>query len=149
MTKSEILNQIKELGVEPGMKIYVEASIEKIGALENGFQDLCDALNEAVLPGGSIIFVEKSSIEVDDGWSLLIGTDYADCAILKFAEKLCKKESKNNPEEFKLVSTAFENRFWGDEDAVRFGKIGNSPARLIYQKLFVDYAADWMFKNRK
>lgn len=102
-------------------------------------------------------------------WILMTGTDYNTCTALHLAENLATWNGKPvftekmeitgrgtftvqdvayNTSDFHLVATAFENRFWGDETMLRFGKIGNAGARLVNFKLFVDYAADWMFKNR-
>ena len=47
--------------------------------------------------------------------------------------------------ELHLILTAFENRFWGDENALKYIK----DEKYVNRRLFTDYAKDWLFKNRK
>lgn len=116
---------------------------------------------------------EKSTIArlyENDGWSLMIGTDYSTCTMLHLAEnraswpgKFIYTEEVTLPdgskclyhdvayqdEDFNMIGKAFESRFWGDESVIRFGKIGNAECRLVNQRILVDYAVDWMQRNRQ
>lgn len=106
----------------------------------------------------------------NDGWSLMIGTDYSTCTMIHLAENRAKWPGKfiftenvtlpdgrtipfhnvaYQEEDFNMIGTAFESRFWGDDSVIRFGKIGNADCRLFNQKVFVDFAIDWMERNRK
>lgn len=116
---------------------------------------------------------EKSTIArlyENDSWSLMIGTDYSTCTMLHLAEnranwpgKFIYTEEVTLPdgskcpyhdvayqdEDFNMIGKAFESRFWGDESVIRFGKLGNAECRLVNQRILVDYAVDWMQRNRK
>lgn len=148
MEKSEICEQLKKLGIDWGMTVIVQ-----IGQFENDKETLLNALKDCVSSDGQILIAEEalmSSLPDNCQWYFMIGADYPDCLLLNVAEKYCKKTAvSSRTEEFRLVGTAFENRFWGDESAIRFAKIGTYDGRLINMNLFIDYAADWMFKNRK
>lgn len=115
---------------------------------------------------------EKSTLArlyENDGWSLMIGTDYSTCTMLHLAEnraswpgKFIYTEEVTLPdgtkcayhdvayqdEDFNMIGKAFESRFWGDETVIRFGKLGNAECRLVNQRILVDYAVDWMQRNR-
>ena len=125
MNKPEITELLKNFEIEPDSKIFTQTEAA------DSFNDFADNYKNY-------------------DWFLMNGNNYSNCALLKIAETLCNKAKKtDNSEEFKLVGTAFENRFWGDESAIRFAKTPASEARLLNISLFVDYAADWLYKNRK
>lgn len=125
MNKPEITELLKNFEIEPDSKIFTQTEAA------DSFNDFADNYKNY-------------------DWFLMNGNNYSNCALLKIAETLCKKEKKaDSTEEYKLVGTAFENRFWGDESAIRFAKTPASEARLLNISLFVDYAADWLYKNRK
>lgn len=125
MNKREITELLKNFEIEPDSKIFTQTEAA------DSFNDFADNYKNY-------------------DWFLMNGNNYSNCALLKIAETLCNKAKKtDNSEEFKLIGTAFENRFWGDESAIRFAKTPASEARLLNISLFVDYAADWLYKNRK
>lgn len=125
MNKPEITELLKNFEIEPDSKIFTQTEAA------DSFNDFADNYKNY-------------------DWFLMNGNNYSNCALLKIAESLCNKAKKtDNSEEFKLIGTAFENRFWGDESAIRFAKTPASEARLLNISLFVDYAADWLYKNRK
>lgn len=147
MPNSEINNQIKSLNIVPGMNIFLDAE-------ENFLKDekIFAALKEAVSETGSIIFYSEMSLYQlyrNNGWAILAGKEYSESNIFSLAEELSTKKTNTiNKVEYKLIGTAFENRFWGDDAVIRFGKLKETPVRFINLKLFTDYAADWIFKNR-
>lgn len=125
MNKPEITELLKNFEIEPDSKIFTQTEAA------DSFNDFADNYKNY-------------------DWFLMNGNNYSNCALLKIAESLCNKAKKtDNSEEFKLIGTAFENRFWGDESAIRFAKTPASEVRLLNISLFVDYAADWLYKNRK
>lgn len=54
-SKSTILQQLKAIGIVEGDSLLVHSSLSKIGYLENGPQDLVDALLEAIGPSGNLL----------------------------------------------------------------------------------------------
>ena len=125
MNKPEITELLKNFEIEPDSKIFTQTEAA------DSFNDFADNYKNY-------------------DWFLMNGNNYSNCALLKIAESLCNKAKKtDNSEEFKLIGRAFENRFWGDESAIRFAKTPASEVRLLNISLFVDYAADWLYKNRK
>jgi aminoglycoside 3-N-acetyltransferase len=56
------------------------------------------------------------------------------------------EEFESDDEDFEILGTAFEKDRPRD---VTVSKVGEAPARLMRQRALVDYAADWMSKNRK
>lgn len=76
---------------------------------------------------------------LEPGWIFIQGTDYASAL----------PHIKASGEDFHLIRTAFENRFWGDETMIKFINIEETECRLVNEKLFSDYALDWLFKNHK
>lgn len=122
-------------------------------------QEIAETLKKFNFDSNSKIFIQNENSNSPEeflknyknyDWYFMTNSDYSDCELLKIAESLCNKAKKtDNSEEFKLVGTAFENRFWGDESAIRFAKTPASEVRLLNTSLFVDYAADWLYKNRK
>lgn len=125
MNKPEITELLKNFEIEPDSKVFTQTEAA------DSFNDFADNYKNY-------------------DWFLMNGNNYSDCALLKIAETLCKKEKRaDSTEEYKLIGTAFENRFWGDESAIRFSKTPTTEACLLNISLFVDYAADWLYKNRK
>lgn len=116
---------------------------------------------------------EKSTIArlyENNGWSLMLGTDYSTCTIIHLAENRAEWPSKfiyteqyklpdgkiipfhdvaYQDEDFNLIGNAFEEKFGKDDLVIRFGKVGKAECKLINQKVFVDFAVEWMKKNRK
>lgn len=105
----------------------------------------------------------------NDGWSLMIGTDYSTCTILHlaenranwpskviFTEEYLSSDGKRIPfhdvayeeADFNVIGNEFESIYKDDGSIFRFGKVGNAACRLINQRAFVDFAVDWMNKNR-
>ena len=115
---------------------------------------------------------EKSTLArlyENDGWSLFLGTDYSTCTILHlaenraswpskfiFTEEFVSSDGKKIPfhdvayqdEDFNEIGLAFEKQFQGNSSKLRTGKIGNAESKMINQKAFVDFAVNWMNKNR-
>ena len=50
--------------------------------------------------------------------------------------------------DFNVIGNEFESIYKDDGSIFRFGKVGNAACRLINQRAFVDFAVDWMNKNR-
>lgn len=234
MTKEELKSQFQTLGLKSGMKILVHTSLSKVGHLENGPEDLINALKETVTENGIIVMPayncsgdykpnlsivndtfknqpdvirtnqliasmavwgaqkekiaanvpyteeglsfehgEKSTIAKlyeNNGWSLMIGTDYSTCTMMHLAEnranwpgKFIYTEEVTTPdgkkvlyhdvayqeEDFNDIGKAFESKYKDDKTAILYGKIGNADCRLINQKILVDFAINWMNLNRK
>ena len=105
----------------------------------------------------------------NNGWSLFLGTDYSTCTILHLAENRAEWPSKSifteefvssegnkipfhdvayQDEDFNEIGTDFEKEFQNTTTILRKGKIGNAECKLINQKAFVDFAVNWMNKNR-
>ena len=105
----------------------------------------------------------------NNGWSLMIGTDYSTCTILHLAENRANWPSKvifteeylssdgkrisfhdvaYEEADFNVIGNEFESIYKDDGSIFRFGKVGNAACRLINQRAFVDFAVDWMNKNR-
>lgn len=115
---------------------------------------------------------EKSTLAKlydNNGWSLMLGTDYSTCTIIHLAENRAKWPSKiiyteeyNLPDgckipfhdvayqedDFNKIGYAFESMYKNDDTVFRSGKVGNAECKLINQKTFVDFAVNWMNKNR-
>ncbi len=105
----------------------------------------------------------------NDGWSLMIGTDYSTCTVIHLAEnraawpskfiyteEYVSSDGKKIPfhdvayqdEDFNEIGTAFESVYKNDDTAFRCGKIGNAECKLVRQRIFVDFAVNWMNQNR-
>lgn len=115
---------------------------------------------------------EKSTLArlyENNGWSLFLGTDYSTSTILHlaenraqwpskiiFTEEFVTSEGKKIPfhdvayqdEDFNEIGSDFEKEFHNNPTIFRKGKIGNAECKLINQKTFVDFAVNWMNKNR-
>ena len=233
MPKNELIEQIKNLGVENGMKVLVHVAFSKVGKVENGPDDLISAIKEVItekgifaMPAynsygdykpnlsivneifrnqkdvihtnqviasfavwgkdkekiaGNIEYTEdglsfengeKSTLAKmyeNDGWSMMIGTDYSTCTIIHLAENRAKWPSKfiyteeyvapdgkkipfhdvaYQEDDFNDVGAAFEKVYKNDKSAFRTGKIGNAECKLINQRIFTDFAVKWMEENR-
>lgn len=81
---------------------------------------------------------------MDDIELTIPGSDYS--VILPFLN--CDKTNLSQ-QDFHLLGTAFENRFWGDQDVIRYETVDGKDCRIVNKKLIVDYALDWIFKNKK
>lgn len=120
---------------------------------------------------------EKSTLArlyENGGWSLMLGTDYSTCTILHLAENRAEWPSKiiftdeyilsdeNGGEkkilfkdvayqsgDFNEIGKAFEALYKDDASAFRSGKVGNARSKLINQRIFVDFAVNWINQNRK
>ena len=150
LTKMAIIEELKNLGLQKGMKILVHVALSKIGYLENGPETLISAIKEIITEDGVIVMPaynsygeykpnlsivnesfknqndiirtnqliasfaiwgnekEKIAANIDytedglsfeagekstlarlyenNGWSLMLGTDYSTCTILHLAE---------------------------------------------------------------
>ena len=115
---------------------------------------------------------EKSTLArlyENNGWSLMLGTDYSTCTILHlaenratwpakiiFTEEYISREGKRIPfhdvayqdEDFNEIGEAFESLYKNDDSVFKSGIIGNAKCKLINQRSFVDFAVNWMNQNR-
>jgi aminoglycoside 3-N-acetyltransferase len=57
LSVSELSEQIRELGVEPGDTLMVHASLRAIGPVDRGADGVIDALQAAVGPAGTLIMI--------------------------------------------------------------------------------------------
>ena len=51
-------------------------------------------------------------------------------------------------EDFNQIGSDFEKEFQHNITVFHSGRIGNAECKLINQKVFVDFAVNWMNKNR-
>ncbi|WP_040842273.1 DUF7683 domain-containing protein [Treponema saccharophilum] len=51
-------------------------------------------------------------------------------------------------EDFNQIGSDFEKEFQNDITVFHSARIGNAECKLINQKVFVDFAVNWMNKNR-
>lgn len=158
MTKEELLKDFQNLGIESGTNILLHGDFSKDDFADGDRQLFCQALAQLISPAklfnlsSTITSQEYENLLTEKSFVLFLNTDYTTCPVMKYAETLSRHPYTTEQEEmqaFHLVKTALENRFWGDEDVLRFGKIGNASCRLVNYKLLVDYVADWIFKNNK
>ena len=104
-----------------------------------------------------------------DGWILLLGTDFSCASSLHLAEYRAKYTKKRLMVQGApvLIDGArvwkeYRDFDWDDSDfraigasfaestgLVRTGCVANSAAHLLPQRPFVDYAVEWMEKNRR
>lgn len=105
----------------------------------------------------------------NNGWSLMLGTDYSTCTIMHLAENRAEWPSKiifteeyllpdgkrvqfhdvaYQDEDFNMIGDAFESIYKNDISALKTGRIGKADCKLINQRIFVDFAVNWMKKNR-
>ena len=120
----------------------------------------------------SFEYGEKSTLArlyESNGWSLFLGTDYSTCTILHLAENRASWPSKiifteeykssdgkvipfhdvvYQDEDFNQIGSDFEKEFQNNITVFHSGRIGNAECKLINQKVFVDFAVNWMNKNR-
>ena len=61
LTKKELKNIFKKVGVKTGMKIMVHSSLSKLGYLVNGAEDVIDALLEIISLKKGTLFVPTHS----------------------------------------------------------------------------------------
>ena len=54
MTKSELVRELKKIGIEEGMELEVHSSLSSFGYVEGGAETVIEALLECVGPSGSI-----------------------------------------------------------------------------------------------
>lgn len=54
LTKDDIVDDLRALGVGPGMTIMVHSSLSALGSVEGGAETVIEALIEAVGPGGTV-----------------------------------------------------------------------------------------------
>ncbi|MCY1691590.1 AAC(3) family N-acetyltransferase [Exiguobacterium sp. SL14] len=72
VTKSQIKEALRELGVTPGMKLFVHTSLKQIGWIPGGVQALIEALQEVVTSEGLIMMLKQSTDNSDPkNWSQL------------------------------------------------------------------------------
>ena len=233
LTKMAIIEELKNLGLQKGMKILVHVALSKIGYLENGPETLISAIKEIITEDGVIVMPaynsygeykpnlsivnesfknqndiirtnqliasfaiwgnekEKIAANIDytedglsfeagekstlarlyenNGWSLMLGTDYSTCTILHlaenratwpakiiFTEEYISREGKRIPfhdvayqdEDFNEIGEAFESHYKNDDSVFKSVIIGNAKCKLINQRSFVDFAVNWMNQNR-
>lgn len=119
---------------------------------------------------------EKSTLArlyQNGGWSLMLGTDYSTCTILHLAEnradwqskiiftdeyvfpdekngekKILFKDVAYQSEDFYEIGKSFEAIYQNDTAAFRSGKVGKANCKLINQRIFVDFAVNWINQNR-
>ena len=120
----------------------------------------------------SFEYGEKSTLArlyENNGWSLFLGTDYSTCTILHLAENRASWPSKvifteeykssdgkvipfhdvvYQDEDFNQIGYYFEKEFQNNITVFHSARIGNAECKLINQKVFVDFAVNWMNKNR-
>ena len=120
----------------------------------------------------SFEYGEKSTLArlyENNGWSLFLGADYSTCTILHLAENralwpskvIFTEEYKSSngkvipfhdvvyqDEDFNQIGSDFEKEFQNNITVFHSGRIGNAECKLINQKVFVDFAVNWMNKNR-
>lgn len=164
MTKDDLINCLKESSLLKGLASEKEASIvvspsDSFLCEIEGSKDMILASLKEALCGGEVLFAEENlpdskynELVTGNSYVLMIGTEYSECPVMRYAEKLSRRSFSSTEEEihaFRLAGTALENRFWGDEEVLRFTKIKDFQCRLVSLKLLVDYTADWIFKNYK
>ncbi|MBC7287889.1 MAG: AAC(3) family N-acetyltransferase [Armatimonadetes bacterium] len=66
LTKDQIVEGLRELGVKPGMVLMVHASLSALGAVEGGPQTVIEALLEAVGPDGTLAMPAMSGDRIFD-----------------------------------------------------------------------------------
>lgn len=65
LTRQEIVRNLRDLGVNPGMTVLVHSSLSSIGWVEGGAECVIDALVEAVSPAGTILVPTLTGTESD------------------------------------------------------------------------------------
>lgn len=65
LTQGEIVRDLRNLGVEPGMTVLVHSSLSSLGWVESGAEGVIDALVDAVTPGGTILVPTLTGTESD------------------------------------------------------------------------------------
>lgn len=104
-TKNDLLQQLKEIGIQQGDTVLVHSSLSKIGYIENGPKDLVDALLEAVGPTGNILMPNSpnASFQLDYIRSLEVFDAANDAsklgAITEYFRKLPDAKRSKHPTE--------------------------------------------------
>lgn len=66
LTKQQIVDDLRALGVGPGMTVMVHSSLSALGRVEGGANTLIEALIEAVQPGGTVAMPAMPGSDVFD-----------------------------------------------------------------------------------
>ena len=70
VTKSKLITDLIQLGVSPGMKVFVHSSMKEIGWIPGGAQSIIEALQEVVTADGLIMMAAQSTDNSDPkNWS--------------------------------------------------------------------------------
>lgn len=67
ITKKDLVDQFRAIGIQPGDVLLVHSSLSKIGFVENGARDVVEALLEVVGPEGNLLMPNSpnSSFQLD------------------------------------------------------------------------------------
>jgi aminoglycoside 3-N-acetyltransferase len=63
LTKHDLIQQFKSIGIEQGDNVLVHSSLSKIGYVENGPKDVVEALLEVVGPTGNLLMPNSPNAE--------------------------------------------------------------------------------------
>lgn len=157
MNKEQLDLEFSKVAFKLSSRLVIDVDEVFLSQIEGGKDWLLQIVEkkfstQAQFLNGSFLDEQYKTSMDENAFVLMIGKDYESCPVMHYAKKLSHRIYKTADEErvdFRLIGTALENRFWGDEEAIRFFSIGKNQCRLINLKLLVDYAADWMFKNHK
>ncbi len=70
VTKSDLIRDLKQLGVKPGMKVFVHSAMKQIGWVPGGAQAVIEAVQEVVTETGLIMMATQSTDNSDPkNWS--------------------------------------------------------------------------------
>lgn len=78
ITKEDLIHQFLSIGLRAGDHLLVHSSLSKIGYVENGPQDVVEALLEIVGPGGNLLMPNSPNAEYQ--LSYIQNVDYFDVA---------------------------------------------------------------------
>lgn len=65
ITRQEIVQDLRNLGLRPGMTVLVHSSLSSLGWVEGGAETVIEALLEAVSPGGTVLAPTLTGTERD------------------------------------------------------------------------------------
>ena len=140
LSKVDLLQQFKEIGIHEGDSLLVHCSLSKIGYVQNGAEDLVGALQEAVGLSGNLLMPNSPNasfqleyiraLEVFD----VVNTPSKLGAVSEYFRKLPKSKRSAHPTE--PVSCIGPDADWFTKD--HFGNITaynqNSPFFKLYEK---------------
>lgn len=136
-TVQSLTEDLFALGVRPGMVLLAHSSLSALGWVCGGPVAVILALEAALGPAGTLVMPAHSGDysepsvwqhpPVPEGW----WQTFKDVAL--------------DSDDFEALGAAFER----DTALVRVGRVACGKARLMSQRVLVDYGVRWMESNRR